>query len=178
MTVCGAALQPTPKTGWIDLDAGVFYRRAYGVRETKKRRPPVRLPDRLLAHMRRWKRLGQAYVVEWNGKPVVTGVEKAFARVCADAGLGDVTPHTLRHTAATWLMQRGTDAWEASDYLGMTMETLERVYAHHHPDYQRQAANNIVRKPRGQSVDRLSRNEQRQSEANSANVVDFSRRVI
>jgi integrase len=46
-----------------------------------------------------------------------------------------VTPHTLRHTAATWLMQAGTDLWVAAGYLGMTVETLERVYGHHHPGH-------------------------------------------
>ena len=51
--VCGAALQPTVGHGWIDLDRGVFYRRPAGHRETKKRQPPVPLPDHLLAHLRR-----------------------------------------------------------------------------------------------------------------------------
>jgi hypothetical protein len=45
--VCGAALQPTVGHGWIDLDRGVFYRRPAGQRETKKRQPPVPLPDHL-----------------------------------------------------------------------------------------------------------------------------------
>jgi integrase len=35
--VCGAALRPTPGSGWIDLEHGVFYRRPAGQRETKKR---------------------------------------------------------------------------------------------------------------------------------------------
>ncbi len=146
--VCGASLGPIQGGGWIDLDLGVFYRRASGERETKKRRPPVRLPNRLLAHMRRWRGNGQTYAVEWLGKPVGTGVEKAFRGACKDAELVDVTPHTLRHTAATWLMQRGTDLWEAAGYLGMTVETLERTYGHHHADHQKQAAANIVRKAR------------------------------
>jgi integrase len=61
---------------------------------------------------------------------------KAFARAVADAKLGpDVVPHTLRHTAATWLMQAGTDVWEAAGYLGMTVETLSARYGHHHPDH-------------------------------------------
>jgi integrase len=31
------------------------------------------------------------------------------------AGLpGKVTPHVLRHTAATWLMRRGVSIWEAA----------------------------------------------------------------
>jgi len=44
-------------------------------------------------------------------------------------------PHVLRHTAATWLMQAGTDVWEAAGYLGMTIEMLSQRYGHHHPDH-------------------------------------------
>ena len=74
-------------------------------------------------------------MVEWNGKPV-KAIEKAFAHVVADAGLGpDVTPHVLRHTAATWMMQSGTSPWEAAGYLGMTVEMLLERYGHHHPDH-------------------------------------------
>ena len=63
-------------------------------------------------------------------------VDKAFANVAADAGFGnDVTPHVLRHTAATWLMQAGTDMWEAAGYLGVTVEMLSARYGHHHPDH-------------------------------------------
>jgi integrase len=65
-----------------------------------------------------------------------------------DTTIDNVTPHTLRHTAATWLMQRGTDLWEAAGYLGMTVEVLERVYGHHHPDHLGEAVNNITRKER------------------------------
>src|SRR5262245_44888569 len=54
--ICGAALMPTVGRGYVDPDAGVFYRRATGARETKKRQPAVRLPPRLLAHLRRWQR--------------------------------------------------------------------------------------------------------------------------
>lgn len=137
--VCGAALKPTAGHGWIDLDRGIFYRRPVGRRETKKRQPPVPLPDQLLAHLRRWKRQGQRFAVEWDGRPVQS-VDKAFANVAADAGFGsDVTPHVLRHTAATWLMQAGTDMWEAAGYLGMTVEMLSARYGHHHPDHLAQA---------------------------------------
>jgi hypothetical protein len=47
---------------------------------------------------------------------------------------------SLRHTAATWLMQRGTDRWEAAGGLGMTLEQLENGYGHYHPDFQEEAA--------------------------------------
>jgi integrase len=133
--VCGAALEPTEGRGWIDLARGVFYRRPSGKRETKKRQPPVPLPYGLLAHLRRWKRRGQRFAVEWNGEPVKS-IRKAFAATVADAGLhGKVTPHVLRHTAATWLMQAGVDMWEAAGFLGMTVEMLAERYGHHHPDH-------------------------------------------
>ena len=150
--VCGAALQATVGHGWVDLERGVYYRRPAGQRETKKRQPTIPLPDRLLAHMRRWKRNGQRFAVEWNGE-TVQNIKKAFANVAADAGLGDVTPHVLRHTAATWLMQAGTDMWEAAGYLGMTVEMLSQRYGHHHPDHLAGAKRAFARHRRiGQAV--------------------------
>jgi integrase len=147
--ICGAAFQPAIGRGHVDLDRGVFYRRAQGMSESKKRQPPVRLPNRLLAHMRRWHRLGIAKhaVVEWNGKPVAS-VRKAFAAAVRTAGIeGHVTPHVLRHSAATWAMQNGGDLWQIAGFLGMTTEMLTRVYGHHHPDFQQEAAESIARSP-------------------------------
>ena len=37
-------------------------------------------------------------------------------------------------------MQAGVDKWEAAGFLGMSVEMLDRVYGHHHPDHLRQAA--------------------------------------
>jgi integrase len=139
--VCGASLEPTVGRGWVDLDRGVFYRRAPGLLETKKRQPPVPLPPGLLAHLRRWKRRGQRFAVEWN-RECVRDVGRAFANAAADAGLGrEVTPHVLRHTAATWLMQAGIDIWEAAGFLGMTTEMLSQRYGHHHPAHLERAKN-------------------------------------
>ncbi len=105
--ICGAALHPAIGRGYVDVERGVFHRRAEGARETKKRQPPARLPDRLLTHLRRWKRLGIASnaVIEWNGK-AVRSVRKGFAAAVKAADLDkSVTPHTLRHTAATWMIR-------------------------------------------------------------------------
>jgi len=74
----------------------------------------------------------------------VKSVKTAFRSAVALAGLpGRITPHTLRHTAATWLMQLGVGEWQASGFLGMNVETLRNVYGHHHPDYLREAADAI-----------------------------------
>jgi integrase len=139
--ICGAALMPTIGRGHVDLEQGMFYRQAIGRRQTKKRQPPVKLPPRLLAHLRRWQRHGLAKraVVEWNGK-AVESVRKGFEAAVRAARLGaEVTPHVLRHTCATWLMQKGVNLWDAAGFLGMTVQQLEQGYGHHHPDYQEEA---------------------------------------
>lgn len=154
-----AAASPARQEGraYVDLNAGIFYRLARGKRPTSKRQPPAPIPDRLLAHMRRWvdKKLIATCFVEWNGRPVKS-VKTAFATAVTVAGLdisdGNVTPHTLRHTAATWLMQRGADPWEAAGFLGMSVKMLLDTYGHHHPNYMRGAAAAITRKSRPPSV--------------------------
>lgn len=140
--LCALKWLPSPSAGWIDLEAGVLHRRGADERQTRKRRPPARIPARLLAHMRRWRaadlggRVASASVIHYGGQPV-RDIGKAWERVRAVAGLdGDVVPHTLRHTAATWLMQAGRDRFEIAGFLGMSVATLEDVYGHHHPDFQ------------------------------------------
>lgn len=135
--ICGAALRPTTGRGWIDAERGVFYRRPAGKRESKKRQPPIPLHGRLLAHIRRWirRRVAIDNLVEFEGEAVLS-VRKGFAGAVADAGLeGKVTPHVLRHTSATWLMQGGADLLEAARLLGMTPQMLLDTYGHHHPGH-------------------------------------------
>jgi integrase len=178
--ICGAAFQPAIGRGYIDLEQGVFHRRAQGARETKKRQPVVRLPARLLAHLRRWHRLGIAKhaVIEWNGKPV-RSVRKGFAAAVAAAGLptsgrDKITPHVLRHTAATWTMQNGASLWQAAGFLGMTVEMLQHRYGHHHPEFQRDAAEAVASSP-GQKRDRNHVNKSRQMATNVTKTVELSR---
>ena len=125
---------------WADLHKGIIYRRGRGETEARnKKKPLVKLPRRLLAHMRRWsimdEKKGYATVLHFAGEPVAS-IRTGFAGIASDAGLKGVTAHWLRHTAATWLMERGVDGWEAAGYLGMTPATLEKHYGHHRPDHQ------------------------------------------
>ena len=145
--ICGASLRPAVGRGHVDLSEGLFYRREPNTRETKKRQPTIRIPERLLAHMRRWERLGisKSTVIEFAGRPVKS-VRKAFARVALAANLENVTPHILRHTAVTWTMQAGADPYAAADFFGMSLEILQRVYGHHHPDHQRAVGEALTRR--------------------------------
>lgn len=132
--------QPNSVGGHVDLEHGLLYRASSFSRQTTKRQPPARLPRPLLAHLRRWKPLSRQHVIEYQGESVGT-IRHAWEAACARAGLDDVTPHTLRHTCATWLMQRRAEKWDSAGFLGMSMETLERTYGHHHPDHQGSAVN-------------------------------------
>jgi integrase len=133
----------------IDFGAGVMSRTKPGKRQDKKKRAPkVKLGRRILAHLRRWRRIDgdQAVVCHFTaeGLPGAREVKvphSSWATIIKGAKLPGVTRHTLRHTRATWMAQAGVPLWEAAGFLGMTVKTLEQVYAHHSPSFQENAAN-------------------------------------
>lgn len=133
----------------IDLKAGTMMRKPRGAVEAKnKRAPKVRLGRKIMGHLKRWKKIdgNEKYVCRFqdawspNARPV-KDPHTAWRKVIKASGLEGVTRHTLRHTRATWMMQAGVPIWEAAGFLGMSIKTLERVYAHHDPSHQERAAN-------------------------------------
>ena len=74
------------------------------------------------------------YVIAYDGQPV-RGIKRSFATAVRVAGLDGISPHVLRHTAITMMMQRGVAPWHVAGFVGATMETIQRVYGHHAPDY-------------------------------------------
>ena len=56
----------------------------------------------------------------------------------AITGQSAITPHVVRHTRAD--VFKGVDICEAAGALGMSAKTLDKVYGHHHVDFQRNAA--------------------------------------
>lgn len=121
--------------GWFDLDHGLMYRRGEREVETNKRRPAVPIPTNLLPHLRRWRRLTSLGPVEYAGR-LILKERRGFERARNIAGLGgEITPHILRHTCATWMLQNGVPTRETAGYLGTSEKLVEKVYGHHHPDY-------------------------------------------
>ena len=143
-------LQFMPNTvgGWVDTEKGVLYRRGAGEVETKKRTPPVPVPRPLLAHLRRWERQGARFVVEaeWNRGERVASLKTAWRTALAASGIDHCTKHDMRHSAITWAMQNGADRWHAAGFFGLTVDVLESVYGHHHPDHMRSAVEAMGRK--------------------------------
>ncbi|WP_176721968.1 tyrosine-type recombinase/integrase [Bradyrhizobium sp. LMTR 3] len=138
--ICGAALIATIGRGHVNLETGQFRRLAYGKKQNNKRQPTVDLPPRLLAHMRRWERLGisNKAVVEYQGEPVQR-VSNGWDGVVEKAGLATevkelkVIPHTLRHTAISWYLRSGVPVDKVSDYCGVSIQIIKKVYGHHIP---------------------------------------------
>jgi len=100
----------------LDLERGNFLPKGNRQAIHQEAADACTAPPRLLAHLRRWndRKLIATCFVEFNGKPVAS-VKKGFKTAVELAGLpGKVTPHVLRHTAATWLMRRGVSIWEAA----------------------------------------------------------------
>ena len=136
---------PNTAGGWVDCKTGKLYRRGTGQTETKKRTPTVYIPRPLLAHLRRWERNGARHVVEIKGQRVGS-VKTAWRKALVESGIDHCTRHDLRHTAVTWAMQREADMWAAASFFGLSLNMLESVYGHHHPDHLRSAVEAMERK--------------------------------
>lgn len=79
------------------------------------------------------------HVIEWGGHRVLS-VKKGFAAAVKIAKLKNVTPHTLRHTSASWMAMQGVPMFDISKVLGHTDTRItERRYAKLSPDYLRRA---------------------------------------
>ena len=159
--ICNAAVMPTIGRGYVDLEAGIFKRKADNKVATSKRQPTVPLPPRLLAHMRRWQRLGISNhsVIEWQGRGISV-VKESWASAIKLAGLATeerankVVRHTLRHTAITWYLTpdrrtgKAVDIEIVSQYCGVSVATIRKTYRHVMPgtfDGLLGAANNFGR---------------------------------
>jgi integrase len=90
----------------IDLVHGKIDFRRDGTPETKKKRGLCTIPIRLKPHLVRARGTGHniGHVMLWEGD-AVGDIKTAFNNAVRRAYLTDVTPHTLKHTAATRLMQ-------------------------------------------------------------------------
>ena len=105
----------------------MFHRRALGARETKKRQPPVRLPDRLLAHLRRWQRLGIAQQVNAKAKFMEGTVAEFAARDSADIVISQPMEILARpgYELVGWLPEELQDRERFTWALGVTANAKE-----------------------------------------------------
>ncbi len=110
--------------------------------KNRKGRALVPMNERLKAELMEAKKGAMTpYVVEYAGDKVLN-IKKGFAATVERAGLKNVTPHDLRHTAAVWMAEQGISMDEIAQYLGHTDPRITyRVYARFSPEHLKKAAN-------------------------------------
>jgi len=120
----------------VDLANGRINFQTPGRALTNKRRPIIPIPRGLRWFLASAKlRSGETgFVVNDNGHPI-KDIKRSFATACEKAKLENVTPHTLRHTAGTWMAQKGVPLFEIAGYLGHSHERTSELYSHHHSDF-------------------------------------------
>ncbi|WP_313981168.1 tyrosine-type recombinase/integrase, partial [Iodidimonas nitroreducens] len=120
----------------VDFARGVIDFNPPGRKRTDKGRSIIPIPRGLKWFLVKARERGSdlGYVISRNGKPL-GDIKKGFAAAAIRAGLDEVTPHTLRHTAGTWLAQKGVDLFQIAGWLGHSHDRTSELYAHHHPDH-------------------------------------------
>lgn len=116
--------------------------------QNNKRRAYIPIPKKLRPHLlRRYKisRDKSNYVFHQKKAPYkqIKSIVKGFRMACRVAGLKDVTPHTLRHTRVSLLVQNGEKISDVAAYMNMSFPTLEKVYAHHNDQHIRDMADRM-----------------------------------
>jgi integrase len=80
------------------------------------------------------------YVIEWAGRKVAS-VKRGLRVAAARAGVGHVSPHMLRHSAAVHMAEAGIPLSEIAQFLGHSnTRVTEEVYARFSPGYLQGAA--------------------------------------
>jgi integrase len=145
----------------VDLAQGTIYFDRDKTKSGKQREIPITPAlDRVLREQHRKRLTGgdaRDYVFTW-GRKRIASIRTAFNKARKDAGLGaDVTPHTLRHTFASWYMMNGGDIFRLKKYLGHSDIHLTERYSHLSPNYMKAGAAFIGAPPEsgGRAVDDL-----------------------
>lgn len=137
----------------VDFEIGMIHYDVPGRRKTKKRRAAVPISAALMPVLQQaYKERENDFVMTNKGEMWAT-----IQSIAVRAGLGvrgqpakdgkpkatGISPHTLRHTAATHMARRGVPLYTIAGVLGNTMAMVEKIYAKHCPAAMRDAVNMI-----------------------------------
>lgn len=129
----------------VDFDTGTIHFDVPGRRKTKKRRTAVSISSSLRPVLERAYDERENDLVMGNKGAVWSTVQL----IAIEAGFGGkrpellrtekpkatgISPHVLRHTAATHMARNGVPLWKIAKTLGNTLAMVEKVYAKWCPD--------------------------------------------
>jgi len=139
------------KWGDVDLKAGTLH-----LKDTKGGvNRMAYMPDHVIVHVKGMKpgRVNGYMFVSENGNKI-TSISNTFFRVVDSLGLNadvddsreKVVFHTLRHTYASWLVQRGVDLYKVKKLLGHGTIAMTERYSHLAGDTLKQAITSLNRR--------------------------------
>jgi integrase len=82
------------------------------------------------------KKAKSAFVIEYRGRRVLN-IRTGLTRACERAGVEVISPHVLKHTAISWMVQAGVSYDDVSALVGTSADILRKVYGHLSPDHLR-----------------------------------------
>jgi integrase len=127
----------------VDFETNTIHFDVPGRARTKKRRAAVSISSALRPVLERaykerigdlvldnkaavWKSIQVAAIkAGFSDQPIVRGAKPRAT---------GISPHVLRHTAATHMARRGVPLWKIAQVLGNTLAMVEKVYAKWTPD--------------------------------------------
>lgn len=134
----------------VDFETNVIHLALPGRKQTRKRRASVPISRTLLPVLKRAYEERAGDLVLDHGGDIWAGIQV----VAAAAGFGShkagarpsrtgISPHVMRHTAATHMARRGVSLWKVAKILGDNIATVEKTYAKHAPEDLQDAVNMI-----------------------------------
>ena len=136
----------------VDFETNVIDLNVPGRKRTKKSRAVVPISKALMPVLLRAHEERTGDLVLDNKGPIWATVQ----HIAINAGFSDqvvksgakpkatgISPHVLRHTAATHMARRGVPLWIIAKILGNSLHMVEKVYAKHCPDDLREAVDMI-----------------------------------
>jgi integrase len=136
----------------VDFDRRLIHYDRPGRQRSRKRRATVTMNIPALTALQSARAVATTdHVIEFRGKPVAS-IKNGFRLACDRAGIDGCTPHTLRHSSITHMVQTDVPLAQIARFSGDTEAMIEKVYGHHAPDYLRAAAEALA----GRSAPRLA----------------------
>jgi site-specific recombinase XerD len=127
--------KPRTGGGHIDLARGVIVLNPHGRSKTKKEKPTIPIPRHLIPALKRaHARNNEHLCVGRHGKPIsMWAFEQAWRKACAELKIVGTSPHCVKHTTVTDLVDEKQDLALISRLTGTTPGTLLKKYTHLRP---------------------------------------------
>jgi integrase len=121
--------------GDLDLQAGLWTLHATDTKQKRAQTTPLSAPAREILQQRQaegpWVFPAVRASADGTLGPISeTRLRDAWARICRAAGIDDLRPHDLRHTAGSWLARLGANEAVRQKALGHQTPAMAARYSH------------------------------------------------